>query len=164
LFARAFETVVLYKLINKNRMSNYLVDSIPLQDVVSESYHEPYPSGAELEYLSGLLDEIIIAAKNTFSIGGFKPTSTVREDEFYEVNDGVDKKGMKSTVKDNVKQVVFTENDKVEEVVIETEKGENFDLSSEIDALKELSQFLDGEEKEALLEEIEGLELLLSMQ
>jgi hypothetical protein len=111
-----------------------------------------------------LLDEIIIAAKNTFSIGGFKPTSTVREDEFYEVNDGVDKKGMKSTVKDNVKQVVFTENDKVEEVVIETEKGENFDLSSEIDALKELSQFLDGEEKEALLEEIEGLELLLSMQ
>ena len=164
LFARAFETVVLYKLINKNRMSNYLVDSIPLQDVVSESYHEPYPSGAELEYLSGLLDEIIIAAKNTYSIGGFKPTSTVREDEFYEVNDGVDKKGMKSTVKDNVKQVVFTENDKVEEVVIETEKGENFDLSSEIDALKELSQFLDGEEKEALLEEIEGLELLLSMQ
>jgi hypothetical protein len=166
LFARAFETVVLYKLVNQNRMSNYLVDSIPLRDVIAESYQEPYPSGAELEYLSGLLDEIIIAAKRTFSIGDFVPTSRVREDEFYEVKDGVDKKGMKSIVKDDVKEVVFTDGDKVEEVVVTPEKDKNveFDLSEEIEALKELSQFLDGEEKTALLEEIEGLELLLSMQ
>lgn len=160
LFARAFETVVLYKLINQNRMSNYLVDSIPLQDVIAESYQEPYPSGAELEYLSGLLDEIIIAAKRTFSIGDFVPTSRVREDEFYEVKEGVDKSAMKVDKTDSVKVVSFEENNKTVKEVVEPVGAEEPSLEDTINGLKVLLEFADESEKQELENLIYGLSLL----
>ena len=160
LFARAFETVVLYKLINQNRMSNYLVDSIPLQDVIAESYQEPYPSGAELEYLSGLLDEIIIAAKRTFSIGGFVPTSRVREDEFYEVKEGVDKSAMKVDKTNNTKVVAFEEDNKIVKEVVEPVSSEDPSLEETINGLKVLLELADESEKEDLENLIYGLSLL----
>ena len=85
LFARAFETVVLKKLTDKKRESNYLVSDIPLEDIISENYFKPYPTGKELDHLEFLIDEIVEKFKSVFGVGDFVPPSDVRvESEFVE--------------------------------------------------------------------------------
>lgn len=86
LFARAWETVVLKKLLDKNRVSNYLVNEIPMENIVSESNTSPYPQGTELEYIESLFDRIVIAVKNKFNIGGFVAPSSVREDVYLDLS------------------------------------------------------------------------------
>lgn len=91
LFARAWETVVLKKLLDKNRLSNYLVSDIPTEDVVLESWTEPYPAGKELERIELLIDNIILLVKQKMNITNFVPPSAIREDEYIELsskNDG----------------------------------------------------------------------------
>lgn len=86
LFARAWETVILKKLTDKGRSSNYLVADISLDDVVQEGiFMEPYPTGAELQHIESIMDRIILAVKKRFSIGDFIPPSSVREDEYLEL-------------------------------------------------------------------------------
>ncbi len=85
LFARAWETVVLKKILAKNRTSNYLVNDIPMEDIISESYYAPYPSGAELDYIETIMDRIIIAVKKKYSIGDFVPPSGIIEDEYLDL-------------------------------------------------------------------------------
>jgi hypothetical protein len=124
LFARAWETVVLKKLLDKNRASNYLVADIPMNDVISESYFEPYPQGKELEYIESIFDRIIIAVKNKFNIGPFVPSSNVREDVYLDLSN--DKKQGKietgmvvEDISEEKKEVVFVKDDKVVEKVME---------------------------------------------
>ncbi len=85
LFARSWETVVLKKILDQGRVSNYLVNDIPIQDIISESYYTPYPSGLELGYIETLMDKIIAAVKNRYSIGGFIPPSGIIEDEYLDL-------------------------------------------------------------------------------
>jgi hypothetical protein len=85
LFARAWETVVLKKLIDKGRFSNYLVDGISLEDVVSETYFRPYPAGKELDYLENIIDRIMVAVKKKFNIGDFIPPNANKEDEYLDL-------------------------------------------------------------------------------
>ena len=124
LFARAFETVVLKKLQDNNRASNYLVADISMDDVISESYFEPYPQGKELEYIESIFDRIIIAVKNKFNIGPFVPASNVREDVYLDLSN--DKKQGKietgmvvEDISEEKKEVVFVKDDKVVEKVME---------------------------------------------
>jgi hypothetical protein len=124
LFARAWETVVLKKLLDKNRASNYLVADISMNDVISETYHEPYPQGKELEYIESIFDRIIIAVKNKFNIGPFVPASNVREDVYLDLSN--DKKQGKietgmvvEDISEEKKEVVFVKDDKVVEKVME---------------------------------------------
>ena len=121
LFARAWETVVLKKLTDKNRESNYLVADIPTDDIISADYFEPYPTGKEVEYIESILDRIIEAVKIFYSIGDFKPTSNVREDVFIELSkdskEAKDKRGVKVEKSKEEKTVVFVEENKVVEEV-----------------------------------------------
>jgi hypothetical protein len=87
LFARAWETVILKKIIDQGRASNYLVNEIPLQEIISESFYEPYPSGKELDYIENILDRIIVAVKKQFNISDFIPPSQVIEDEYLDLSD-----------------------------------------------------------------------------
>jgi hypothetical protein len=124
LFARAWETVVLKKLIDKGRVSNYLVADIPMEDVISADYFEPYPTGKEVNYIESILDRIIESVKKYYSIGDFKPTSDVREDIFIELSkdskEGKDKRGVKVEKEKAETTVVFVEENKVvEEVKVE---------------------------------------------
>jgi len=113
LFARAWETVVLKKLLDKNRVSNYLVADIPMDDIISEAYYRPYPAGLELGYIETLIENIIFAVKNKFGITDFEAPSSVREDEYMEITkEGKDKIG------------VVVEDNKLVEEVVDTEKQE----------------------------------------
>ena len=121
MFARAWETVVLKKLTDKNRESNYLVADIPTDDIISADYFEPYPTGKETEYIESILDRIIEAVKRFYSIGDFKATSNVREDVFIELSkdskEAKDKRGVKVEKSKEEKTVVFVEENKVVEEV-----------------------------------------------
>lgn len=122
LFARAWETIVLKKLHDANRESNYLVADIPMNDVISENYFSPYPQGLELEYLESLFDRIIIAVKNKFNIGSFVPPSNIREDIYLDLSTnqktGKTENGMVvENKKDETEQVVFIKDDKVINVI-----------------------------------------------
>lgn len=86
LFARAWETMVLKKFLDAGRVSNYLVDDIPMEDIISESYYSPYPSGKELEYIETLIDKIVIAVKSKYNIDNFIPPSNIKEDEYLDLN------------------------------------------------------------------------------
>lgn len=159
LFARAFETIVLYKLVNKNRMSNYLVDDIPTEDLIFEGYQSPYPSGAEVEYLSGLLDGIIQAAKKQYLIGSFN-ASGVREDEYHEISDSKNKNGVKTIKKEDTETTVFTDNDKVVSVSIES--TQNQELKDAISGLEMMLQVSFGSDRQELEDAISGLKLMLN--
>lgn len=86
LFARAWETIVLKKLTDKGRQSNYLVDGIELLDnsYSNENCTYQYPIGSELDYLETLFDEIIVEFKRAFNVGDFTPYTTKREDTYVE--------------------------------------------------------------------------------
>jgi len=117
LFARSWETVILKKLIDKNRVSNYLVDSIPMEDIISEGYSSPYPSGKELDYLEILIDKIIAAFKKRFDINDFIAPSDFRSDiyiDFKQGESGLTGKGMiiKKEKQENV-EVDFVDNGKI---------------------------------------------------
>ena len=167
LFARAWETVVLKKLIDKGRESNYLVADIPTDDIISGDYFEPYPTGKELEYIESILDRIIEAVKRFYLIGDFKPTSDVREDIFIELSkdkkEAKDKRGVKVETEKEEKTVVFVEENKVvDEVKVdekETEQEES--IPNLIEGLKVMLEYAEGSEKEELENTIEGLKLLL---
>ena len=188
LFARAWETVVLKKLIDSGRESNYLVADIPTDDIISAEYFEPYPTGKELYYIESILDRIIEAVKRFYSIDDFKPTSNIREDVFIELSkdkkEGKDKRGVKIEKEKQEKTVVFVEENKVVEEVIEKkepittiedilasdylgllddEKSEEPEESIQdlIDGLEILVEVSEGEEKKDLQDTIEGLKLLL---
>jgi hypothetical protein len=163
LFARAWETVVLKKLMDNNRESNYLVDDIPTDDIISGDYFRPYPTGKETEYIESILDRIIEAVKIFYSIGDFKPTSNVREDVFIELSkdkkEGKDKRGVKIEKEKDEKTVVFVEENKVVEEVKSEEPEES--IPDLIEGLEILLESLEGEEKKDLEDTIEGLKLLL---
>lgn len=173
MFARAFETVVLKKLVDNGRLSNYLVDSIPLQPVVSEYYAFPYPNGKELDHIEMLIDDILNSIKFKFDARGFIAPSEVKEDEYAELSakaDGTTKQGVKiDKVNSEEKKVEFIENDevkKVETVQVETTAPE--DSSEEEPNIPELIAGLevlimtidDQKEREEIETLIEGLKLL----
>lgn len=130
LWARAWETVVLKKLMDAKRESNYLVADIPMDDVISESYHEPYPMGKELEQIESIIDRIIIAVKNKFSIGKFNPPSEIREDEYLDLSSNL-KSGKTETgmviqqVTSEEKEIIFINKDKVVDIVVESSEEPN---------------------------------------
>ena len=125
LFARAWETVMLKKLIDSGRRSDYLVSGIDLTDLNVEGFQNPYPSGMELDYIEGLFENIISAAKKAYNLSDFKPYIDEREDMLIEfeskkkpvIESGVD------IVKTKTKEVVeFVKENKVAEVVVEEKK------------------------------------------
>jgi hypothetical protein len=182
LWARAWETVILKKLLDKNRVSNYLVDGIPMEDIIMEGYNRPYPTGKELEYIETIIDKIVVAFKKKFSVGDFIPPSQVIENEYIELKKGdvgETNKAMVVEVSNGEKDVKFVEEEKVvmevekpadepkepeeqpniEEVVTETvtEEPTKEEIQETIDAL----QILADDGNEAAIETIEALKLLL---
>jgi hypothetical protein len=84
LFARAWETILLKKILEKNRRSDYLVSGIDLTDLNVEGFQNPYPSGSELDYLETLYDKLIVTVKKAFNLNDFAPYNTEREDTLVE--------------------------------------------------------------------------------
>jgi len=170
LFARAWETVMLKKLMDKGRESTYLVADIPMDDVISENYFMPYPAGKELEVIEVHIDSIIASVKRKFSLGNFVPPSDIREDEYLDLSN--DKKAGKvdsgmviEKISAQEEEIVFVEKDQVVEVVekeIEVpgseQKGE--DVDAIIEGLEVLLETMSGTERAELEEVIEGLKLL----
>lgn len=121
LFARAFETVVLKKLLDRNRESNYLVADINMQDIISESWFEPYPQGKELEYLEILIDQLFEAIKTIYSIGDYQPISNIREDEYLDLSknteEGKTETGMVVDKSSSEKTTTFIEENQVVETI-----------------------------------------------
>ncbi len=125
MFARAWETVMLKKLIEKGRRSDYLVSGIDLSDLNVEGFQNPYPSGIELDYIEELFENIITATKKAYNLSDFVPFINEREDTLVEfeskkkpvIESGVD------VVKTKTKEVVeFVKENKVAEVVVEEKK------------------------------------------
>lgn len=118
LFARAWETVIFKKIIDRGRFSNYLVDDIPMNDIVSESYNSPYPSGKELSYIESLIDDIVISVKNKFNISNFIPNCPIREDEYIDLQNNLlgktDKGMVVETDKDGTQEVEFVDGNKIQ--------------------------------------------------
>jgi hypothetical protein len=124
LFARAWETVMLKKLLDKNRVSNYLVNDIPLEIIVSENYYRPYPQGKELEYIETLMDKIVAAVKRKFDIGDFVAPSYVIEDDYVELKKDESGKTENAMVVDKVedkKEIEFVKEDEVVDTIETTE-------------------------------------------
>lgn len=150
MFARAWETVIYKKILDKNRRSDYLVSGIDLSDIKVEGFQEPYPSGAELDYLEKLYDELIKVAKEVFNLSDFVPYDTNREDILVEFES---KKNSKikvevDAVKDKKEETVtFIKDDKkVETVETETSEESN-ELQKAIETFEMLIQ-LGGSESE----------------
>lgn len=122
LFARAWETVILKKLMDKGRESTYLVADIPMEDVISEAYFEPYPAGKELEVIEAYMNTIVASVKLKFGLGNFVPPSDIREDEYLDLSNQkkagkVDSGMIVEKISATEEEIVFVENDKVVEVV-----------------------------------------------
>lgn len=121
LFARAFETIVLKKLLDKNRVSNYLVADINMEDIIAETWFEPYPQGKELEYLETLIDELFVAMKTIYSIGDYVPVSNIREDEYLDItvksDEGKTETGMVVDKSSSEKTTTFIEENQVVETI-----------------------------------------------
>jgi hypothetical protein len=170
LFARAWETVVLKKLIDQGRESMYLVADIPMEDVIAETYFKPYPQGNELDYIESLMDRIVVAVRNYFNIGGFVAPSDIREDEYLDLSSNkktgkVDSGMVVEKISATEEEIVFVEKDKIVEVVekqIETPVIEQKveDVGAIIDGLEVLLETMEGTERAELEEVIEGLKLL----
>ena len=164
---------------DKNRVSNYLVDGIPMEDIILEGYNRPYPTGKELEFIETIIDKIVVAFKKKFAVGDFIPPSQVVENEYIEFkkgDTGETAKGMIVEVASGEKDIKFVEEQKVvmevekpteepeeqpkiEEVVTETvtEEPTKEEIQETIDAL----QILADDGNEAAIETIEALKLLL---
>lgn len=161
LFARAWETVMLKKLMDKNRESTYLVADIPLDDIVSENYYSPYPTGKELEHIEKLIDEIVSVVKSELSINDFVPPSDVREDEYIDLTN--DKKAKTETAikienpNKEEEKVVFIDKDKeVKEVEVQKDNLDELEyLQSKLTATEILLKF---KRNSGTKEEIEYLE------
>ena len=126
LFARAWETVVLKKLLDKGRVSNYLVDGIPVNIPVSETYNYPYPQGSELVYIESMMDKIVAAVKAKFDIGNFVAPSDIYEDDFIELKpngSGETENAMivEEPKESEVKTIEFIKEDEVVDTVITDE-------------------------------------------
>jgi len=170
LFARAWETVVLKKLIDKDRESMYLVADIPMVDVIAETYFKPYPQGSELDYIESLMDRIVVAVRNYFNIGGFVAPSSIREDEYLDLSSDkktgkVDSGMVVEKITPQEEEIVFIEKDKTVEVVekeVEAPQKEqkDEDIDSVIEGLEVLLETMEGAERTELQEVIEGLKLL----
>jgi len=161
LFARAFETVILKKFLDKNRVSNYLVADIETKDIVSEHYFVPYPTGAELLKIEGIIDEIIINIKEHYSIGDFVPSSELREDEYIDLSDsGLNEAGMVVEDKKESKQITFVEEDKTVKVVNTSKEDKSLFIQKRLKALNISARF---SKDELLNKRIKALELSLRM-
>jgi len=163
LFARAWETVILKKLLDKNRVSNYLVADINMQDVIDENWFQPYPQGKELEYLETLIDELIDAFKLVYSVGDFNPPSSIREDEYLDLSPNTDEgkteSGMVIDKSTETKTTTFIENDKVVEQIKKprkprTKKTEAVSPEPSVAAIEENSLELQ-EDEEPKVEEMQ---------
>ena len=164
LFARAFETVVLNKFLDKNRVSNYLVADIETEDIISEHYFAPYPTGAELKKIEGIIDKIILNIKEHYSIGDFVPPSELREDEYIDLSEsGLNESGMVVEDKNKGKQITFVEEDKTVKVVnvVNTSKEDkSLFIEKRLKALNISKRF---SKDELLNKRIKALELSLRM-
>lgn len=177
MFARSFETVVLKKLVDKGRRSDYLVNDISLVDINMEGFQSPYPSGAELDYFEGLYDKMISVMKETINISDFVPLTDKREDLLVEFDEKkVRVKNAVDTVKsETTEEVTFTKDDEVVEVVeapakteTPTEEKEDESMSKEnllasLEGAKVAVEFLEGQQKQDMIDYIEGLETLIEI-
>jgi len=151
LFARAWETVMLKKILDKGRVSNYLVNDIPLEDIINEGYSRPYPAGKELDYIETMIDKIVVAVKSKFAVGDFIPPSNIKEDEYVELKkdeSGKTKEAMVvETRPDGGKKVEFVEETKVVKVVKEPKKeamSKQITMDTFIDIVKSSANFEDA--------------------
>jgi len=131
LFARAFEAYIDYILNLKDRKNNYLV-------AYPKGSDTPYPSGKELEKIVLLFDNIFKEFKKEFNIGGFKPFTTERENEYIEFDKPKDKQPKESK-------------NKIEEEVINIDEKE-----------KTIKKETDSEKKQVYLDKIEIYEEMIA--
>ena len=127
LFARAWETWILKKLFDADRVSNYLVADIPMEDIIAEGYQRPYPAGKELEYIGTFMDKIVEVAKRKYDIGDFVPPSDIREDQYIDYKGKSGETGLGMVVdkkKGGEKVVDFVKNDEVINEVVEPSPAE----------------------------------------
>ena len=147
-----------------------MVADIPMQDIISENWNEPYPSGKELEYLEEMVDKIVSAVKNRFNISGFVAPSNIREDQYIELekkSGKTDKAVVIDKDKSGEKEIKFIEKEAVVKIVEEITPPvqETVDESQEIlDTIAGLELIFDDstdQEKEEITATIEGLKLIL---
>jgi hypothetical protein len=127
LFARAWETWILKKLFDADRVSNYLVSDIPMEDVIAEGYQVPYPAGKELEYIGTFMEKIVEVVKRKYDIGDFVPPSDIREDQYIDYKGKSGETGLGMVVdnkKSGEKVVDFVKNDEVINEVVEPSPAE----------------------------------------
>ena len=122
LFARSWETWILKKLFDADRVSNYLVADIPMEDIIAEGYQRPYPAGKELEYIGTFMEKIVEVAKRKYGIGDFVPPSDIREDQYIDYKGKSGETGLGMVVdkkKGGEKVVDFVKNDELVAQVVE---------------------------------------------
>lgn len=177
LFARSWETMILKKLLSKNRVSNYLVDDIPMEEIIAEGYNRPYPSGKELDYIEIILDKIVARAKQKYNLGDFVAPSSSIEDTYIDLkgdDSGEADKGMIVEKKGGKKEIEYVDESKVEVVkveetsteptiedVVEDVVGDAEPTREEIIETIDALQILADTGNEAALETIEALKLLI---
>ncbi len=168
LFARAWETVVLKKLIDKGRMSNYLVSDISIEDVILESWSNPYPSGKELDYIEVMMDKIVIAVKRKFEIGDFIPPSVIIEDEYIDLaKDGkVEQEVIIDTAPAGEQKIEFVKDDV--EIVVEKDPRDSKEYTQWVewvDAISILEMLIESGGNEQEVEEwkdaVDTMQMLL---
>ena len=86
--------------------------------------------------------------------------SGVREDEYHEISDSKNKNGVKTIKKEDTETTVFTDNDKVVSVSIES--TQNQELKDAISGLEMMLQVSSGSDRQELEDAISGLKLMLN--
>jgi hypothetical protein len=140
LFARAWETILFKKILDKNRRSDYLVSGIDMTDLNVEGFQNPYPSGSELDYLETLYDKLIIEVKKAFNLSDFVAYNTDREDMLVE---------FESKTKSEIKVGIDVTKGKEEEVV------EYIEENNVVETIKESILEPQTEDEEYVLKDLQ---------
>jgi hypothetical protein len=144
MFARAWETVMYKKLLDKSRRSDYLVSGIDMSDIKVEGFQNPYPAGTELEYLEKLYDELINVTKEVFNLSDFVAIDNRREDtliEFESVKNSKISIGVDDVKDKNTETTTFIKDDKKVDVVKTEVTTESNELQEAIKTFEELIGF-----------------------
>jgi hypothetical protein len=167
MFARAWETILFKKILDKNRRSDYLVSGIDMTELNVEGFQNPYPSGSELNYLEELYDNLIKAVKKAFNLSDFIPYNLDREDilvEFESKTKSEIKVGIDVTKGKEEEVVEYIEENNVVETIKESilepqnemkENASNDDVTEDVDTI---AKALEGKDLSNIPRKAKGYE------
>jgi len=115
-----------------------------MSDIKLEGFQNPYPAGAELEYLEILYDELINVTKEVFNLSDFVAIDNRREDtliEFESVKNSKISIGVDDVKDKNTETTTFIKDDKKVDVVKTEVTTESNELQEAIKTFEELIGF-----------------------